>query len=211
MLNPRPIYQNPVPGAGDHHRFEPDRDSASPTPSEFLNRSDDRNKRSSWSLTEERRLTLISAYQEYYDRLKSTKSSQGKKNKWEDILKQFQSMCFDIGVEIKKLWAKLKEKWRALLDKYKSVYDNNNRKGREWKTFQHNEDIDEFIASSDKVNPRFVNETKAHKKDYSSNDTDDILSTWNQDCGKKPKKRPVTITEGDSVVAEKTGKNGKKT
>ena len=119
-------------------------------------------------------------------------------------------MCFDIGVEFKKLWAKLIEKWRALLDKYKSVCDNNNRKGREWKTFQHNEDIDEFMASSGKVNPRFVNETKAHKQDYSSNDTDDIVSTGNQDCGKKPEKRPVTITEGDSAVAEKTGKNGKK-
>ena len=69
---------------------------------------------------------------------------------------------------------------------------------------------DEFMASSDKVNPRFVNETKAYKQDYSSNDTDDILSTGNQDCGKKPEKRPVTITEGDSAVAEKTGKNGKK-
>ena len=66
------------------------------------------------------------------------------------------------------------------------------------------------MASSDKVNPRFVNETKAHKQDYSSNDTDDILSTGNQDCGKKPEKRPVTITEGDSAVAQKTGKKWKK-
>ena len=57
MLNPCPIYQKPVPGAGDHLQFEPNRDSASPTPSEFVNRSNDRNKRSSWSLTEERRLT----------------------------------------------------------------------------------------------------------------------------------------------------------
>ena len=69
MLNPCPIYQKPVPGAGDHLQFEPNRDSASPTPSEFVNRSNDRNMRSSWSLTEERRLTWISAYQEYYDRL----------------------------------------------------------------------------------------------------------------------------------------------
>ena len=40
MLNPYPIYQNPVPGAGDHLPFEPDKDSASPSPSEFSNRSD---------------------------------------------------------------------------------------------------------------------------------------------------------------------------
>ena len=77
MLNPYPIYQNPVPGTSNHLQFEPDRDSASPTPSESSNRSDDRNKRSSWSLTEER--CLIAAFKEYYDRLKSTKSSQAKK------------------------------------------------------------------------------------------------------------------------------------
>ena len=131
MLNPYPIYQNPVPGTSNHLQFEPDRDSASPTPSESSNRSDDRNKRSSWSLTEER--CLIAAFKEYYDRLKSTKSSQAKKNIWEDILKQFQSMCFDNGVESEKSLAQLKEKWRALLDKYKSVCDNNNRTGRERK------------------------------------------------------------------------------
>ena len=211
MLNPCPIYQNPVPGAGDHHRFEPDRDSASPTPSEFSNRSDDRNKRSSWSLTEERCSTWITAYEEYYDRLRSTKSSQGKKNTWEDILKQFQSMCFDIEVEFEKLLAQLKERWRALLGKYKSVCDNNNPKGSERKTFKHHEDIDEFMASSGKVNPRFVNETKAHKQDYSSNDTDDIVSTGNQDCGKKPEKRPVTLLRAIVRLQRKLEKMGKRT
>ena len=33
-----------------------------------------------------------------------------------DTLKQFQSMCFDNGVEYESL-AQLKEKWQALLDK----------------------------------------------------------------------------------------------
>ena len=65
MVNPYAIYQNPLPSAS---MFIPDRDSASPSPSETSN---DRNKRSSWSLTEER--CLIAAYKEYYDRLKSTK------------------------------------------------------------------------------------------------------------------------------------------
>ena len=32
ILNPCPIYQNPVLGAGNHLWFEPDGDSASPTP-----------------------------------------------------------------------------------------------------------------------------------------------------------------------------------
>ena len=62
MLNPYPIYQNPVLGTSNHLQFEPDRDSASPTPSESSNRSDDRNKGSSWSLTEER--CLIAAFKE---------------------------------------------------------------------------------------------------------------------------------------------------
>ena len=72
-------------------------------------------------------------YKEFYNRLKSTKSSQGKKTIWEDILKQFQSMCFDNGVVSEKSLVQLKEKWRALLDKYKSVCDNNSRTGRERK------------------------------------------------------------------------------
>ena len=197
MVNPYPIYQNPLPSAS---MFEPDRDSDNPSPSETSN---DRNKRSSWSLTEER--CLIAAYKEYYGRLKSTKSSQGKKNIWEDILKQFQSMCLSNGVESEKSLAQLKEKWRALLDKYKNVCDHNNRTGRERKTFTHYEDIDEFMASSDKVNPRFVKETN-----YNSEDTDDILSTGNQDCGKKPEKRPATTAESESVDAGKTGKTGQK-
>lgn len=66
------------------------------------------------------------------------------------------------------------------------------------------------MASADKVNPRFVRETKAHKQDCSSDDTDDILSTGNQDCGKKPEKWPATTVEGDSADAEKTGKTGQK-
>ena len=96
-------------------------------------------------------------------------------------------MCFDNGVESEKSWAQLKEKWQALLDKYKSVCNNNNRTGRERKTFKHYED--EFMASSDKVNPKFVKETKAHKQDCSSDGTDDILSTGNQESGRKSKKR----------------------
>ena len=161
----------------------------------------------SFSLGHSGHSLLIAAYKEYYDRLKCTKSSQGKKNIWEDILKQFQSMCFDNDVESEKSLAQLKEKWRALLDKYKSVCDSNNRTGRERKTFKHYEDIDEFMASSDKVNPRFVKETKAHKQDCSSDDTDDILSTGNQENGKKSDKRPASSAEGDSADTEKIEKN----
>ena len=62
MLNPYSIYQSPVAGTSNHLQFEADMDSVSPTPSESLNRSDDRNKRSSWSLTEKR--CLIASYNE---------------------------------------------------------------------------------------------------------------------------------------------------
>ena len=48
------------------------------------------------------------------------------------------------------------------------------------------------MVSSDKVNP----------------DMDNILLTGNQDCGKKPEKWPATTAEGNSEVAEKTGKTG---
>ena len=60
------------------------------------------------------------------------------------------------------------------------------------KRSKHYEDIDEFMVSSDKVNP----------------DTDNILLTGNQDCGKKPEKRPATTAEGNSEVAEKLEKLG---
>ena len=158
-------------------------------------------------MTKER--CLIATYKEYHNRLTSTKSSQGKKTIWEDILKQFQSTCFDNGVESEKSLAQLKEKWRALMDKYKSVCDNSNHTGRERKRFKHYEDY-EFMASSDKVNPGFVKETKTHKQDCSSDDTNSILSTGNQDAGKKPEKRPATSAEGKSEDAEIIVKTGQK-
>ena len=100
-------------------------------------------------------------------------------------------MCFDNGVESEKSLGQLKEKWRALLGKYKSVCDNNNRTGRERKTFKHSEVIDEFMASSDKVNPRFVKETKAHKQDCSSEQVRDELVNVN----KMPTNRQGSVVE----------------
>ena len=109
MLDSYMIYQNPIPGTSNHLQFERDSDSASPSPSESSNQGEDCTKRSSWSFTEEK--CLIAAYKEYYDRLKSTKSSQGRKSIWEDTLKLFQSMCFDNGVDSEKSLVQLKEKW----------------------------------------------------------------------------------------------------
>ena len=48
----------------------------------------------------------------------------------------------------------IKEKWKGIFDKYKSVSANNNKTGRDRKTWEFYDDIDEFMASSDKVRPR---------------------------------------------------------
>lgn len=52
----------------------------------------------------------------------------------------------------------IKEKWRGIFDKYESVSENN-RTGRDRQTCKFYDDIDEFMASSDKVNPKFVKES----------------------------------------------------
>lgn len=64
------------------------------------------------------------------------------------------------------------------------------------------------FSSSDKVSPRFVKEMKARTQDCSSDDTGNILSTRNQDCCKKPEKRPATSAVGDSEDAEISRKTG---
>ena len=94
----------------------------------------------------------------------STKSSHGKKSV-ECFLGDFLSLCSDYGVDSQtETQTQIKEKWRTLFDKYKSVTDNNNKTGRDSKTFEFYDDIDEFLSGSDKVNPRFVKETKVQTK-----------------------------------------------
>ena len=93
----------------------------------------DKNKRSSWENVEVR--SLIAAYRENYDHLKSTKSSHGKKTVWDVIFEDFLSLCSDAGVDSLKTSAQIKHKWRSLFDKYKAVKDNNNKTGRDRKTF----------------------------------------------------------------------------
>ena len=46
--------------------------------------------------------SLIAAYRENYDRLKSTKSSHGKKSVWNGIMGEFLSLCRDHGVDSQK-------------------------------------------------------------------------------------------------------------
>ena len=179
------------------------------SPGEDSSGSDEQSKRKSWSVVEEK--CLIAAYKELHAALKSTKSSHEKKTIWERILKKFQQMCLESAAETDKSLTQLKEKWRALFDKYKTVCDNNNRIGRERKTFKHYNDIDEFMATSDKVNPRFIKETNVLKDD-DLDDTDASFSTGDQktDGEMQSVKRPAA-TCGETVrEKEKEGQKKKK-
>ena len=71
-------------------------------------------------------------------------------------MEDFLSSCSDAGIET---LAQVKEKWRSF-DKYKAVIDNNNKTGRDRRTFEFYDEIDEFMSGSDKVNPKFVKETR---------------------------------------------------
>ena len=72
----------------------------------------------------------------------------------------FLSLCSDAGIESEKTLVQIKEKWHSLFDKFKAAKDHNNKTGRDRKTFEFYDDIDKFLSGSDKVNPKFVKETK---------------------------------------------------
>ena len=119
----------------------------------------------------EKTSSLIAAYRANYDRLKSKKSSHGKKNLWDSIMNDFLSLCSDAGIESEKTLVQIKEKWRSLFNKFKAAEDHNNKTGRDRKTFEFYDGIDEFLSGSDKVNPKFVKETKV-KPNVSRNNSD---------------------------------------
>ena len=75
---------------------------------------------------------------------------------WDTIYTVYRRICDEGGMKSEKTLSQVKEKWRAMFEKYKSVCDNNKRTGRGRESFQFYEEIDEFMACSDKVNPRFV-------------------------------------------------------
>ena len=75
-------------------------------------------------------------------------------------MEDFLSSCSDAGIETEKTLRQVKEKWRSLFDKYKAVKDNNNKTGRDRRTFEFYDEIDAFMSGSDKVNPKFVKETR---------------------------------------------------
>ena len=139
----------------------------------------EKTRRTSWENIEVR--SLIEAYQANYDRLKSTKSSHGKKNVWDSIIDDFLSLCSDADIESEKITlVQIKEKWRSLFHKFKAAKDHNNKTGRDRKTFEFYDDIDEFLSGSDKVNPKFVKETKVKPN----------VSRKNSDSGKSDELAP---------------------
>jgi len=102
---------------------------------------------------------LIASYKEHYGRLKTTKSSRGKKSTWDLIYDEFIEQCTDAKIKTTKTLTQIKEKWRVLFVKYKTVVDNNKKTGRGRIDFEFFDDIDDFMGHSDKVNPKYVKES----------------------------------------------------
>ena len=150
--------------------------STSQIPPPELSEKGEKTRRTSWQNIAVR--SLIAAYRANYDRLKSTKSSHGKKNVWDSIMDDFLSLCSDAGIESEKTLVQIKEKWRSLFDKFKAAKDHNNKTGRDRKTFEFYDDIDEFLSGSDKVNPKFVKETNVKpnvsRKNSNSGNSDEL-------------------------------------
>ncbi|CAH3183585.1 unnamed protein product [Porites lobata] len=126
VREPAPRSCSPMPGCS-----EP---SAGISQAETCGKKGEKYRRTSWEPASLLR-SLIVAYRDNYDRLRSTKSSHGKKSVWDSIMEDFLSLCSDAGIETEKTLARVKEKWRSLFDKYKAVKDNNNKTGRDRRTF----------------------------------------------------------------------------
>ena len=89
----------------------------------------------------------------------------------------FLSLSSDAGIQSEKTLVQIKEKWCSLFEKFKAAKDHN-KTGRDRKTFEFYDDIDEFLSGSDKVNPKFVEETRV-KPDVSRTNSD----SGNSDAG----------------------------
>ena len=73
-------------------------------------------------------------------------------------------LCSDAGIDTDKNINQIKDKWRTIFDKYKEVVDHNNRTGNNSKSFEFYEDVDEFMATSHKVSPRYIKELQVAKR-----------------------------------------------
>ena len=127
-------------------------------------------------------------------------------------MEDFLSLCIDAGIESEKTFAQNKEKWLSLFDKYKAAKEHNNKTVRDRKTFELFDDIDEFLSGSDKVNPKFVKETRVKPKESlmnsDSGNSDDLAAanpttaavgekpnnTNDSPCPPKKKKKRSSLT-----------------
>lgn len=80
--------------------------SASISQAETCGEKGEKSRRTSWEPAEVR--SLIAAYRDNYNRLRSTKSSHAKKSVWDSIMEDFLSSCSDAGIETEKTLAKSK-------------------------------------------------------------------------------------------------------
>ena len=116
----------------------------------------------------------------------------------------FLSLCSDAGIECEKTLVQIKEKWRSLFDKFKAAKVHNNKTGRDRKTFEFYDDIDEFLSGSDKVNPKFVKETKV-KPNVSRKNSD------RSDSGNSDELAPgQKLTLGNNLQCNRRTKPGRK-
>lgn len=172
--------QQPTPYNQGRFVFVPS-SSPSPTPSSVSSptvtssaNSASSSAKNRWENTEVK--LLIEAYKQYCDRLKTAKSSRGKKTTWDLMYDCFIENCTEAKIRTTKTLIQAKEKWRTLFDKYKAVVDNNSKTGRGRIDFEHFNDINEFMGDSDKVSPKFVKESAIlvdGKGDGKGNDDDD--------------------------------------
>ena len=206
-------------------------DDQSPSPMSSTSSGDGEftstNKRCSWSEVEVK--CLIVAYKTHHAKLISTKSTQAKKKIWDSIFQNFKECCEESNIQTEKSALQIKEKWRTLLDKYKEVSDHNKKSGRDRKTFAHFDDINEFMGSSDKINPKHIKQSslstqtqkekatpseedidRSQKSDQTKDDAaadtqeaDKAADQGRKELGVEPpkKKRKRTMGPGDSDQA----------
>ena len=91
--------------------------STSQIPQPELSEKGEKTRGTSWETSEV--CGLIAAYCANYDRLKSTKSSNGKKSVFDSIMDDFLSLCSDAGIESEKTLVQIKEKWRSSFENSK--------------------------------------------------------------------------------------------
>ena len=175
---------SPVPPAGENLSSVPSVSSAT---------NSTNSSRCTWTSTESK--CVIESMKVHFSRLTGTKSSKGKRALWESIFSEFQALCRENDVETNKNANQVKEKWRTLFDRYKQVCDHNKQTGRDSKTFEFYDAIDEFMHESDKVNPKFVKQTavlnlqnkeSGELEDADGKSGDDSLDTKDNDKENAP-------------------------